>query len=656
MRRIFFTTTIITLSVISGLWTANAQNTKPFAIPEVKEWISGKGMFTPEESEIIIAKDNPSLASVAHAFSEDYEKMFSVSLPVKTSKVGKGNFILRLDKEKKLGKEGYQIDITDKVTVTANTVQGLYWATRTLLQISEQNERQSLPKGRITDYPDYPVRGFMIDCGRKFIPARYLEDLVRIMAYYKMNTLQIHLNDNGFGKFYNNEWNKVYSAFRLESDTYPGLAAPDGYYTKQEFINLQILAENNFVEIIPEIDTPAHALAFSQYRPDIGSKKYGMDHLDLFNPETYTFVDNLFKEYLEGDSPVFRGKKVHIGTDEYSNKEQKVVEKFREYTDHYIRFVESYGKQACVWGALTHADGTTPVKSENVIMGAWYNGYADPVAMIEQGYKLISVNDEDMYIVPATDYYNDYLNTEYLYNSWTPAHIGKAVFKEKHPSILGGMFAVWNDHIGNGISVKDIHHRCFPALQTVATKTWSAQEQDIPFEQFKKYRQRLSEAPGVNQAGILSKVPALIMEKDNLNAEEELPYEEIGYDYRISFDIEPVEEEKGTILFTSKDAKFYLSDPIKGLLGYERDGYLYTFPYAIRNGESTSITIEGSSTATRLYVNGHLLSNFDIEEYYVTDKLNNKQQVYKNVRTLVFPLRKAGAFLSKIHHLKIYQL
>ena len=78
-----------------------------------------------------------------------------------------------------------------------------------------------------------------------------------------------------------------------------------------------------------------------------------------------------------------------------------MVEKFRAFTDHYIRYVESFGKQACVWGALTHAKGDTPVKSENVIMSAWYNGYANPKDMIEQGYKLISIPDGLVYIVPA---------------------------------------------------------------------------------------------------------------------------------------------------------------------------------------------------------------------------------------------------------------
>ena len=174
---------------------------------------------------------------------------------------------------------------------------------------------------------------------------------------------------------------------------------------------------NYGIEIIPEIDVPAHSLCFSQYMPEIGSEKYGMDHLDLFSSKTYDFLDGLFKEYLEGDDPVFCGKRVHIGTDEYSNEDRKVVEKFRYFTDHYIRLVESYGKQACLWGALTHAKGETPVKSENVIMSNWSIGFANPKDMIAEGYQLISIPDRLLYIVPGAPYYHDYLNLKQLYEN-----------------------------------------------------------------------------------------------------------------------------------------------------------------------------------------------------------------------------------------------
>ena len=60
-----------------------------------------------------------------------------------------------------------------------------------------------------------------------------------------------------------------------------------------------------------------------------------MDHLDLFKPETYEFVDALFKEYLEGDNPVFVGKRVHIGTDEYNAKEAENSAIYRPVSEVY---------------------------------------------------------------------------------------------------------------------------------------------------------------------------------------------------------------------------------------------------------------------------------------------------------------------------------
>lgn len=628
-----------------------AQNAKPFVIPELKEWKGSTGTFTlNEQTRIVYPKNQPELKRIAQMVADDCQMMFDYAPAILEGKGQKGDIILALKKDKSLGKEGYAIRIADRITLSAPEAVGVYWGTRTLLQMAEQGFE--LPKGEIRDFPDYGLRGFMMDCGRKFIPLHFLRDYVKIMSYYKMNCFQIHLNDNGFKQFFENNWDKTYGAFRLESDTYPGLTARDGSYTKQEFIDLQILAEDHFVEIIPEIDAPAHTLAFSHYLPEIGSKEYGMDHLDLFNPKTYEFMDGLFKEYLEGENPVFRGKRVHIGTDEYSNKDQKVVEKFREFTDRYIRYVESFGKQACMWGALTHAKGDTPVKSENVIMNAWYNGYADPREMVKQGYKLISIPDGLTYIVPQAGYYYDYLNCQYLYENWTPVHVGKEVFEEKDPAILGGMFAVWNDHVGNGISTKDIHHRSYPALQTMAVKMWTGVSTSLPYETFDKQRHALSEAPGVNQMGRLSRTPGLVIAKDIVAPNSSQPYYEIGYDYRVEFEVDGAKEVMGTELFRSPDAVFYLSDPIRGMLGYARDGYLNTFSYNIQPGQHTKIAIEGDSKATRLFINGKLVEELNIQEHWL-DK-EGKTRI-RNVRTLVFPLQKAGNFKSKISNLKVYQ-
>ncbi len=627
-----------------------ANNEKPFVIPELQEWRGAQGMFTPSATSRIVWQGKDSaVACVANQFAEDYETMFGRKLTVVQGRASAGDFVFSLSGDRQLGEEGYAVRIADRVNVSAPKAKGLYWATRTLLQMTEQNSDQALPKGSMRDYPDYAIRGFMMDCGRKFIPMDFLRDYVKMMAYYKMNTFQIHLNDNAFKQYFEHDWNKTYAAFRLESEFFPGLTARDGYYTKKEFIDFQLMGDSLGVEIIPEIDVPAHSLALTQYRPEIGSEEYGMDHLDLFKPETYQFVDSLFREYLEGRNPVFRGKRVHIGTDEYSNKKKDVVEKFREFTDHYIRFVEGFGKQACVWGALTHANGDTPVKSKNVLMNAWYNGYADPKEMIKQGYDLVSVPDGYLYIVPAAGYYYDYLNTEKLYKDWTPAHIGKEVFPEKHKQIKGGMFAVWNDHAGNGISTKDIHYRVFPAMQTLAVKMWTGKDCKVPYETFNTKRTALGEGPGVNIAGRMGSKPRAVYNQDVLKPNTKTGLKEIGYHYTVSFDVQSVKEEPGTELFRSPDAVFYLSDPVSGKLGFARDGYLNTFNYQFYPEEEASVAISGDEKTTRLYINGDLKEELNIQKRF----FNGGKDSMSYVRTLVFPLEKTGDFKSTIKNVEV---
>ncbi len=629
-----------------------ADSNKPFVIPELKEWKGGNGYFEiSNKSRIVYDENNLELKMIAETFANDIWQMFKIRMKTVAGKSSTGDFVLSLNKKKtKNSEEEYSVLIKDRVLVEAPQTIGIYWATRTILQMMEQDAAHRLSYGKINDWPDYPVRGFMLDCGRKFIPLEFLRDYVKIMSYYKMNTFQIHLNDNAFPRFY--KWNlmKTYSAFRLECETYPGLTAQDGFYTKQEFIDLQKMAEQKYVNIIPEIDVPAHSLAFTQYMPEIGSKEYGMDHLDLFNPKTYEFLDKLFKEYLEGENPVFRGKQVHIGTDEYSNKNQKVVEKFRYFTDYYIKYIERFGKQACIWGALTHAKGNTSVKSENVIMSAWYNGYADPVDMIKQGYKLISIPDRYLYIVPAAKYYYNYLKTDFLYKEWTPAHVGEVVFEEKHPSILGGMFAVWNDHAGNGISTKDIHDRTFPAIQTLSVKMWTGASPKLSFNEFNRLRKKLSEAPGVNQYGKIGSGSGLVYEQNIVEPNTILPYDEVGYDYKIEFRLDGEVEKFGTELFRSENSVFYLSDPIQGMMGFARDGYLNVFPYRVKK-EMVKIRLEGDSISTRLFIDDKLVEDMQIERKY----FNAGKDSMNYVRTLVFPLNKSGNFNSKVKNLKIYQ-
>ncbi len=648
-------------------------NPKPFVIPELTSWQGGEGSFNPT-GRIVLGSKHKALRQVAEQFRADYLEMFGRPLEVSTGKVRKGDFVLTLVEDPQLGQEGYTLNIGDITYLKASTKQGLYWATRTVLQMSEQSEGQTLSQGTTTDIPRYALRGLLLDVARKYIPMDYLHKLVKVMAYYKMNTLQVHLNDNGFKQYFGNDWSKTSSAFRLESTTYPNLAIKGASYSKQEFIDFQIMSESLGVEIIPEIDIPAHSLAFTHIRPEIGSKDYGMDHLDLFSDKTYKFVDALLDEYLSGKNPVFRSKRINIGTDEYSNAKEEVREKFRYFTDRYIKLVQSYGKQACLWGALTHAYGKTPVTSKDVVMMCWYNGYADPKQMKQEGYSLVSIPDGYTYIVPAAGYYYDYLDTDMLYKQWTPAQIGNQRFEDQDPSILGGMFAVWNDHYGNGISVKDIHHRIIPAMQMIALKTWTAQDTQVPLDLYNSKRHNLSEAPGVNELARIGKPKSIVYQHPApLQNGQTLEHEEIGYDYRVSFTLEAREESKGAVLFRSTNAVFFLSDPKSGRLGFARDGYLNTFNYKVPSSGKVRISIEGNNKETKLWIDGKLretlapLTLVVHDESKLFDPMYEAPDPFKTKvytigskmhyqRTLVFPLRRVGTFSSRLSDLVVERL
>lgn len=650
MRIINIKTAFCLLLGFASMQAQASNNEKPFVIPELRTWVGNEGTFVlPAEVTVYDATPKKGGEQVAKLFLTDISKMFgSKGSLVKDHKL-KPVVTLKLKADKKLGAEGYQLSITkDGITLTAPTEKGLYWGTRSILQILDHSGGKSLPCGVTRDWPDYAVRGAMLDAGRKYLPMSMLRDYVHILAYYKMNMLQVHLNDNGFPLYFDDNWQKTQAAFRLESDLFPGLTARDGHYTKKEFTALQLLGDSLGVDVVPEIDVPAHSLAFSHYRPSLGSKQYGADHLDLGNPEVYSFLDSLFTEYLGGPTPVFRNKYVHIGTDEYSNRTQELVEQFRAFTDHYIRLVEKFGKTAVIWGSQTHARGTTPIKVKGVLMDCWSNDYSRPDSMIALGYDIISIPDGQVYIVPKAGYYYDYLNTQWLYEHWTPANVNGKQFPERHPQIKGGMFAVWNDVVGNGISTRDIHYRSMPAIRTLATKMWTGSKPTLKWNEYQSQELSVREAPGINYAGYYPK--GMVLQKAEVHPGETLDVDQIGWNYRVSFDIDAKPEKAGTALFSFDDATFWLSDPAAGRLGFSRDGYLYQFTYSFNPGEKAHVTIRGDKEMTQLEVNGRVVETLDVK------KIPFKRPMYY-ISTFVFPLKKVGdTFNSRITNLKVEAL
>lgn len=624
----------------------------PQVIPALQQWQPAKGkLVLPESGKVIVSSDEEGiLKQSAEILVQDLKEMFGWNYRVVVGKKEKEAVYLTLSKpDKTLGDEGYRMDIRNGVTIEAPTSKGVFWGTRTLLQMIH-NQPEGLMKGLATDFPLYPNRGFMIDVARKFFTMDYLRDYVKILSFYKLNELQVHLNDNGFVEFFENDWNKTYAAFRLESERYPGLTAKDGSYTKAEFRDFQNMAATYGVNVIPEIDVPAHSLAFTHYNPRLAAdnKAYGMDHLDLYKKEVYDFVDSLFDEYLSGEDPVFVGPEVHIGTDEYNVKES---EQFRRFTNHCMDLVAKYGKTTRLWGSLKIMKGETPVDLKGKVVSAWNYNWMDVNTCLEAGAKVVNLCDWLLYLVPAVNYYHDFLDYQWLYESWMPEMMRKddPKVEKRNPNFLGAMLAVWNDRVGNGISQQDVHVRTFPALQVVCEKMWKGENvQHVSYAQFKALCQLTPEAPGVN---LLAKVPRRTVLTDTdkeitLSGTDVVTtsVDEIGYPYAVEFEICPDSIPNiDAILFKGPHSEFITNWQNTGKFAFRRDGYEFVFhAYRLPESKWTKVRVEGDAKGTSLFIDGQLQERLEGRIGEVFNAKSQKKDRIWYQETLIFPLKQLG--------------
>lgn len=630
---------------------AGAAGTVPQVIPALQSWEGAKGKLElPLSGRIVVSpSDAGQLTDAAEILSADMEEMFGMKYEVVEGKAGKGDIRLAIStKDEEHGEESYRMKIGTNVAITASAAKGVFWGTRTLLQMI-YNQPGGLQKGETLDYPSYERRGFMLDVARKFFSMDYLRDYVKIMSFYKMNVMQVHLNDNGSVEFFGNDWDKTYSAFRLECESFPGLTAKDGSYTKEEFRDFQKMALRYGVQIVPEIDVPAHSLAFTHYNPRLAAdkKEYGKDHLDLYKKEVYEFLDTLFAEYISGGDPVFVGPYVHIGTDEYNLKE---AEQFRYFTNYYLDYITKLGKTPIIWGSLKKMQGKTPVDVKGQYVNAWNYHWLDVETALNEGYKVINMCDVYLYIVPSVNYYHDFLDTKMLYESWVPEEMNRGNRVAKgNKNLLGAMFAEWNDRVGNGISQQDVHYRTFPALQLMSDKLWKGNNaENVPFAQFDALCKSMPEAPGVNLLarvkGDAEVTPAGTVLKLGGTDTVATGVAEIGYPYSVEFEICPDSKPAiDGVLFRGPHSVFVSNWNNTGKFAFRRDGYEFVFHnYKLPAGVWTKVRVEGDHKGTSLYVDGQLVERLEgrVREVY------NYVQKTKNwiwyQETLVFPLQAIG--------------
>ncbi|QNK01257.1 family 20 glycosylhydrolase [Dyella telluris] len=435
-------------SVARGVARANPA---PLVMPSLRDWKGGEGRWTlgPHARLLIDPAHAEALKPVAARLAEDMQSLVGLKVTVSTGdQPGVQDIVMRLEScggaSSQIGREGYTLDIGTNVTVCANTGVGAFYAGRTLLQMlvlrdPAGREPLELPRGRAVDVPRYRERSVMMDVGRKFADVTFLQNYMRFMGWYKLNTLHLHLNDQVLS---DDKKSWLSRDFRLKSDNpaFAKLVPVDGqYYTRKDWDALEQTAAANGVTIVPEIDTPGHSGAFVLARPDLaypGDQPAG-GTLDPSNPHALEYIESVFTEFL----PWFRSSVIHVGGDEVNVNGGKVSLTAQiDYLNKLGRFLQQRGKQVEIWGSADMAAGL----DKSFVIQRWINwGDEAKIDWSDRGFTWVE-SFGDWYVVtfgPA--YFNpNGLHGDALYDGWAK-HLPANTSVNHGP--VGGQIAVWND-------------------------------------------------------------------------------------------------------------------------------------------------------------------------------------------------------------------
>jgi hexosaminidase len=212
------------------------------------------------------------------AYLQDRFSKAGLALKTVPSRAASGDQQIMLQVDASLTQpESYRLQINpQQIIISGADNAGVFYGLQSLLALTPaQFSSVSLTQQEITDSPRYAWRGMHYDMGRNFHGKNVTLRLIEQMARYKMNKLHLHLTED--------------EGWRLEIPGLPELTdigaqrcfdlteqqclltqlgtgphktgSGNGFYSREDFIEILKFASARHIEVIPEIDMPGHARA-----------------------------------------------------------------------------------------------------------------------------------------------------------------------------------------------------------------------------------------------------------------------------------------------------------------------------------------------------------------------------------------------------------
>lgn len=462
------------------------------------------GIFTLSQETALLAD---SVDNKAVVFLADYLKntaMLRVALKQNTGQSVNNSLVLTSAGTEGLPAEGYRLTITPTNITIAAKGAGLFYGIQTLIQLipADRGAVAKLPCVQIEDYPRFGYRGLMLDVCRHFFSVQFVKRYIDLMAAYKLNNFHWHLTDDQGWRIEIKKYPKLVEIGSHRPETVIGNyhdrtpqqydnTPHGGYYTQDEIRDVIKYAADRYINVVPEIEMPGHAMAALASYPELGCEPesgykvqgtWGV-FKNVYCPseKTFAFLEDVLTEVIA----LFPSKYIHIGGDEAPKDVwkssafcQQLIKKLKLKDEHGLqsyfiqrieKFVNSKGRSIIGWDEILEG-GLAP----NATVMSW-RGEQGGIEAAKQNHDVIMTpSSGGLYIdhaqgklgtEPLSIGGNEPLTKIYSYDP-TPEVLNPD--QKKH--ILGVQANMWTEYIA---TEKKIEYMLLPRMLALSEVAWT---------------------------------------------------------------------------------------------------------------------------------------------------------------------------------------
>ena len=191
-----------------------------------------------------------------------------------------GDHDILLTKDESLNDEEYKLDIIDEeIKINFADKSGLSYALNSLFQLLVNAKLEGsdfISNYQIHDMPRFKYRGIHLDISRNYYGPKKIKQLLDFMHYFKLNKFHLNITDDegwrieipGLPELTDIGSKRGYTADERDhlnpaygSGSKTNMLYGSGYLKRSEFIEIVKYANERNIEIIPEINFPAHSRA-----------------------------------------------------------------------------------------------------------------------------------------------------------------------------------------------------------------------------------------------------------------------------------------------------------------------------------------------------------------------------------------------------------